>query len=210
MPEIAGDSFENVSPFVPRRLHARKTEKRLPIERQREILLEDIDGPAWLDGEEVPYNQFTVTLVRPIDYEITEEFLAKLLARNAFHGLQDGRERELGPIRIVGLELRPPPVVQLPPRYSMRSTFPAPPVLGAWAKAARVSALQQEFSLPARPQAAEAGTDRRALLLLPTLLGAAVPALALLGAVVAALAARRRQGYERMRLQATQEFLCCE
>lgn len=78
-----------------------------------EPLLE-IDGPDALDGEDVEFNTFTVTILQPMDYELTEHFLQAVLERGGFHGVSDGREGELGPVFIESFHLRDPPTASEP------------------------------------------------------------------------------------------------
>merc|ERR1712217_944954 len=42
-------------------------------------------------------------------YELTDEFVRRLLERGAFNGIEDGREAEHGPVFIQDFELRDPP-----------------------------------------------------------------------------------------------------
>jgi len=85
-----------------------------------ELWLKDIDGPDSLDGDvDKEHDRFTVTIVKPMDYELTEDFIQGLINRDAFRGIQDGREGELGPVRIKSFYMKDPPKVELPLRYQM-------------------------------------------------------------------------------------------
>lgn len=128
----AGGSFESAADGEGGR--RRLGEKEEADEQVRRNLLE-IDGPDSLDGEDVEYDTFTVTIVQPMEYELTRELLETFHRRDAFRGIEDGREDVHGPVEIESFHLVDPPTEEeldeLAARRS-RTTLNAAALLGAF------------------------------------------------------------------------------
>lgn len=168
-------------------------------ERARKRLAE-IDGPDSLDGEDVVFDQFTVTVVQPMDYELTEDFLRRHWMRGAFRGITDGRDHTHGPIEITDFYLKDPPKVEVPKRWAMAAAFPK--------KTAEVAEFEPKaaikaFELPDLQPASKvlsasslhgATASRATSTLLPLLLGSFAGLTATLAAGLAVAAAVRRRG----------------
>merc|ERR1712190_73214 len=61
------------------------------------------DRSSFEDNEE--FDTFTVRIHQPLQYDLTPSLLRRLVSQGAFHGIEDGREDEYGPIFIKDFEL---------------------------------------------------------------------------------------------------------
>lgn len=152
----------------------------------------DIDGPDELDGEDVEFNQCTVTITQPMHYELTEEFVRTILRRGGFSGIRDGREATHGPVEIASVFLRDPPPAPRPragASLRLQEAFELPDFqpIAAVATAGRPVVGSGHWG----PFAASSATFNTAL----SLAAAAAAALAIAGA--AAVCRRDRQFLER-------------
>mmetsp|Transcript_103428 Transcript_103428/g.299231 ORF Transcript_103428/g.299231 Transcript_103428/m.299231 type:complete len:1454 (+) Transcript_103428:169-4530(+) len=197
-PAGASAATEGSTPFEEptpqRRLGGAASSPEVPgwvaVGEHDEPLLE-IDGPDSLDGEDVEFNTFTVTILKPMDYELTEDVLRTIFQRNGFRGLADGREAELGPVFVEGAALREP----------------RPPAAGAEARTAVLPSRG-----PLQPQMAvelQATSVARAPALSAATCAAAASAAAMaMAAAVAALSrGRRLDGYSAMGVEATDAYM---
>lgn len=77
-----------------------------PQRRLQDSLAEDDEEDDEIDGQE--FDTFTVRIVKPMNYELTEELIQKFIDQGSLR-IEDGREDALGPIYIKDFELQDTP-----------------------------------------------------------------------------------------------------
>jgi len=97
------DAFEFVSPYAAmQQADPEPASRRLaPVEADWDTSPDDEFNPE-ADGQE--FDKFTVKVTKSMNYELTEDVLRHLLAEGAFR-IEDGREKELGPIVVKAVEM---------------------------------------------------------------------------------------------------------
>jgi len=97
------DAFEFVSPYaaLQQAAPAPASRRLAPVEGDWDTSPDDEFNPE-ADGQE--FDKFTVKVTKSMNYELTEDVLRHLLSKGAFR-IEDGREKELGPIVVKAVEM---------------------------------------------------------------------------------------------------------